>query len=113
MAQRERHDQDRDQGQERDRGSAEHTRPGRGARRPDGQVDDDRVKLGVGLGCEDTVEALLQLVSIQPPGEVLLAKELSHRLTVGVGGPQASILWPVVFEHRKFLHRFAHPGILL
>ena len=60
----------------------------------DGQVSPHRVKLALGLGFVDGLDALLELLGAEPAGDGVLVEGVDHLLAVLIGGPQLARLGP-------------------
>jgi hypothetical protein len=52
----------------------------------DRKVGRDRVQLGMRVGSQAALEALLELGAVEPPRNVLLPQDLYHELAVRVAG---------------------------
>jgi MarR family transcriptional regulator, organic hydroperoxide resistance regulator len=87
VAERDRCDQDWHQGHRGPRPGP--SRPGRWilAR----EVRDQVVELGVSLGGVAAIEALLELLGIEPSGQVVLAQDLCDGVSVAIAGPQTAV----------------------
>jgi hypothetical protein len=82
------------------------------------QVREHGVEVGVRLGRVTALDALLELVGLEPPGEVLLAKDVGDRFTVAISGSQATVVWSLVgvevgsrLGHLRFLPSGSAHGV--
>jgi hypothetical protein len=71
-------------------GAGESLRGGTGGR-PLGQVGEERVKLTERLRGIAAIQALLELVGIEPSGDVLFAEDVRDRLAVPVTRPETAV----------------------
>ena len=85
---------------QRDRGDQEwhegHGGPSPGASSPTRwmlvrEVGDEIVELGVSLRGVAAIEALLELLGLEPSGHVLFAKDLRDGVPVAIAGPQTAV----------------------
>jgi hypothetical protein len=58
-----------------------------------GDIGDQLVQFGVGLGLEAATIALRELVGVQAASYVLTAKYVTDDIAIGIGSSQATVLW--------------------